>query len=119
MHRPHLIAAEHRDHALVHGMIGQDVDRQVHAGARAVAANRGRADHHAGEVIRLVLPQHRFAHALEFVVERQRNEGMILGDVRRVADAVHRAHLIVRVPRRAADSKPHKAAAIIGGAAAL
>ena len=86
----HLPAAEHGDDALVHGVVGENVDREVEPGARAVAADRRGTDRHAREVIGFVLPQDRFAHPLELVVERQRHQRMIFGDIRRVADAVNR-----------------------------
>ena len=85
---------------LVDRVIGEDVDRQIEPRARAVAADRRRTDHDAGEVVGLVLPQQRLAHALELVVERERHQRMVLGHVGRVADAVDRA-------RRAVDEALH------------
>ena len=85
------VAAEHRDLAGVDGVVGEDVDRQVEALARRVAAHRRRPDHHAGEVRRLVLEQQRLAHALVLVVERERHQRVVLGHVRRVGHAVDRA----------------------------
>jgi len=96
--RPHLVAAEHRDRALVDRVVGEDVDREIEAGARAVSADGGWADDDASEVVRLVLPQDRLAHAFELVVERERNERVVFGHVGRVAHAVHRARGAVHEP---------------------
>ena len=62
--RPHLVAAEHRDRAFVDRVIGENVDREIEPRARAVAADGGRTDDDAGEVVGFVLPQDRLAHAL-------------------------------------------------------
>src|SRR6185295_7736147 len=86
--RPLLRAAEHRNLSLVDRMIREDVDGQVEAQARRVAAHRRRPDDDGRKRGRLILEQQRLGHPLETVVERQRNERMLLGDLRRIADAV-------------------------------
>ena len=70
-------------------MVGQDVDRKVQPGTRAVPADRCGSHDDASEVVAFVFPQQRFAHALEFVVKRKRYERMLFRDVRRVGYAVH------------------------------
>ena len=98
--RPHLVAAEDRDRALVDRVVGEDVDREIEPRARAVAADGGGTHDDAGEVVGLVLPQDRLAHALELVVERERHQRVIFGDVGRIGHAIDRA-------RRAVDEALH------------
>ena len=86
--RPLLAAPEHGDPAARHRRPGQDVDGQVQPQARRVAADGRRADDHRGEVGRLMLEEERLAEALVLVVVGERDERMLLGDLRRVADPV-------------------------------
>ena len=55
---------------------------------RAVAADGGGADGHGHEIRAAIALQHLFAHALEFAVEGEREEGVVFGDVRRVRHAI-------------------------------
>ena len=89
--RTQLRAAEHRDLAGVDRVVGQDVDREIEPLPRRVAAHRRRTEDHAGEARVRVLLQERLAHALVLVVERERHERMVLGDVGLVGHAVDRA----------------------------
>ena len=72
-----LFPAKHRNLVVVHGVVGQDVDREIEPHTRAVTADRGWPDRDADEVFGLVLEQQRLAQALELVVQRQWHQGML------------------------------------------
>ena len=63
----------------------------LHAESQRVTAHGCRTEDHACEARIRVLLQDRLAHALVFVVERERNQRMVLGDVGVVGYAVDRA----------------------------
>ena len=69
-------------------MIGEDVDREVEAQARAIAADRGRAQGEYGEIRTALGIQHVFAHRLELRIIGQGFEDQILGHVLLFLDAV-------------------------------
>src|SRR5262249_33484607 len=72
-------------------MIGQDIDAEIKALSRRVAADGRRTEYDADEACVGVLKQKRLAHSFVFVIKRERNKRVFLGHVRLVRDAVHRA----------------------------
>ena len=85
---PQLRTSEDGDLVIVHRMVRKNIDREIQALARRIAANRRRPESHADEFLIRVLSEERLTEALIFVVKRQRHEGMILGDVGLIRDAI-------------------------------
>src|SRR5262245_11441892 len=85
---PKLIAAEHRNLALVVAEVGQDVDDDIEPLPGRVAAHRGRPDRHGREAGLALLLQQGLAFGLELGVVGQRLEREILGHFDAFLDAV-------------------------------
>jgi hypothetical protein len=85
-----LAAAEDADLAVVDGVVGQDVDRQVEAQARAVAADRRRTQDQDGEAGRPLGQELLLAERLELRVIGQGLQLQVLGDLDALLDAIDR-----------------------------
>ena len=88
--RAQLLAAEHGDAAVIDGVIGEDVDREIEPQPRRITAHRRRPQRNRDEIRARAPPPDILAHRLVFGIVGQRLERQIFGDVGLVLDAVDR-----------------------------
>src|SRR3984893_5411243 len=85
-----LLAAEHGDAAIIDGVIGEDVDREIEPQPRRVTAHRGGTQRHRDETRLALFLQDILAHGFVLGIVGERLERQIFGDVGLVLDAVDR-----------------------------
>src|SRR5262245_29766562 len=86
---PFLLSAEYRDDTAIYSMVRKNVYTQIKPHAWLIPAHCRRPNDNGREFRALISQQDGFAETFIFVVIRERNEGMFLGDVGVVADTVN------------------------------
>ena len=85
-----LFPAEHSDLIIVDGVVGQNIDREIKALTRTIAADRGGPNSHANKTLRLVFEEQRLTQTFELVIEREGHKRVLLCHSWRFGIAIYR-----------------------------